>query len=172
MVHRARARILGAALAASLVLPIVPASAQALIQGMPDFKAYPLRDRVFGPGGAVTPDYVAPSETVLSFLTGTNGPKRGTIFGAASADLLCQQEQRPQITVLQAPAGVKLAVEPGTVLASSLDGGSTYCLNRPAAGTVVRAVGRVPKGGATVLLKVTYPHLGAWYIHEVQVPGR
>ncbi|HQS49024.1 MAG TPA: hypothetical protein PK706_21715, partial [Xanthobacteraceae bacterium] len=26
----------------------------------PDFNAYPLRDRLFGPGGAIFPDYVNP----------------------------------------------------------------------------------------------------------------
>lgn len=147
----------------------VGASTAGLAQSPPSFQEYPLRDRIFGPGGAVFPNYVTPSEPWIAYVTGSG---QGIAFGAATVDFICQAEQRPVITVIQPPAKGKVVVSPGTFVASRTDGGSTFCLGRPVSGAVVRYVGRPPKGGTQFAVRVTYPHLGAWYDHVVQVPGR
>lgn len=138
-------------------------------QSPPSFQEYPLRDRILGPGGAVFPNYVTPSESRIAYLTGTG---RGILFGAATVDFLCQAEQRPVITLLSPPASGKVVITPGTFMASRTDAGSTFCLGQPVSGAVVKYVGRPPKAGTQFALRVTYPHLGAWYDHVVQVPGR
>ncbi len=150
----------------------VGAASSALAQSPPSLQEYPLRERVFGSGGAVFPNYVTPSESSIAFLTGGAGGPKGAAFGAATVDFLCQTSQRPQITVLSAPAQGKVVVSPGTFTASRTDAGSTFCLGREVSGAVVRYVGRPPKGGAKIALRVTYPSLGAWYDHVVEVPAR
>ena len=45
------------------------------------------------------------------------------------------------------------------------------CLGQDLKGLVVRYKGRAPSGSA-VTLKVTYPFLGAWYVHTVPVGTR
>lgn len=162
------AALAAAALGAAAVCAPAPAAAQA----PPDFQAYPLRDRLLGPGGAVFPDYVNPSLPGIAYLTGTTGGPKGMVFGTATADMLCQASQRPVIQVLSGPPGARISVEPGTFTATRTDAGSTYCLGRPVSGAVVRYSGRVPKGGTTLTLRVTYPPLGAWYDHVVRVPVR
>lgn len=164
-----RLAVLGSLLGA---LAAVAAPAPAAAQAPPDFKSYTLRDRLLGPGGAVFPDYVNPSLPGIAYLTGTTGGPRGMVFGTATADMLCQASQRPVIQVLSGPPGARISVEPGTFTATRTDAGSTYCLGRPVSGAVVRVSGRIPKGGATLTLRVTYPPLGAWYDHVVRVPAR
>lgn len=153
-------------LAATLLMTLSPG---AFAQSPPSFQEYPLKDRVFGPGGAVFPNYVTPSESSIAYVTGT-GP--GIVFGAATVDFLCQAEQRPVITLLKPPASGKVQVQPGTFVARATDAGSTFCLGYPVSGAVVRYVGRPPRGGTQFVIRVTYPHLGAWYDHVVTVPGR
>lgn len=153
-------------LAASLLMAV---STGAMAQSPPSLQEYPLRDRVFGPGGAIFPNYVTPSESTIAYVTGAGG---GIAFGAATVDFLCQQEQRPVITVVRPPASGKVQIQPGQFVARGTDAGSTFCLGYPVNGTVVRYVGRAPKGGTQFTIRVTYPHLGAWYDHVVQVPGR
>lgn len=158
-------------LCAAFLLSLGAASG-ALAQSWTSFQEYPLSERIFGPGGAIFPNYVTPTESSIAYLTGGAGGPKGTAFGAATVDFLCQTEQRPKITVLSAPARGKVVVSPGTFIASATDAGSTFCLGRPVSGAVVRYVGRPPKGGARIALRVTYPHLGAWYDHVVEVPYR
>lgn len=164
-----RLAALGSVLGA-LAAVCVPSPAAA--QAPPDFQSYPLRDRLLGPGGAVFPNYVTPSLPGIAYLTGTTGGPRGMVFGTATADMLCQASQWPVIQVLSAPPKARVSVEPGTFTATRTDAGSTYCLGRPVSGVVVRYAGPVPKGGATLTLRVTYPPLGAWYDHVVRVPAR
>lgn len=147
-------------------------SSAALAQSPPSFQEYPLRDRIFGPGGAVFPNYVTPSIPGIAYLIGSSGGPKGTIFGTATADMNCQASQWPTVKVVSAPPTGKVVVQPGTFVASGTDAGSTYCLGRPVSGLVVRYVGRPPKGGARIALRVTYPPLGAWYDHVVNVPAR
>lgn len=163
--------------ALALVASVLPALAGA--DGLPTLESYPLRDRLFGPGGALFPNYSMPSEYGIAYMTASGaalasgGPAKAgrPIFAAATVDFICQAEQRPQITILSAPAGGKVVVAPAQFVATGTDAGSTYCLGRPVSGAVVRYIGRAPRGGTTVALRVTYPHLGAWYDHVVQVPG-
>ncbi|MEP9378575.1 hypothetical protein ABLE91_17805 [Aquabacter sp. CN5-332] len=158
-------------LSAAFLLSLGTASG-ALAQSWTSFQEYPLSERIFGPGGAIFPNYVTPSESSIAYLTGSAGGPKGTAFGAATVDFLCQTGQRPTIAVLNAPARGKVVVSPGTFIASGTDAGSTFCLGRPVSGAVVRYVGRPPKGGARIALRVTYPNLGAWYDHVVEVPYR
>lgn len=173
---------LSALILAASALPAL-AGADGQPTGLPTLDSYPLRDRIFGSGGAFFPNYSMPSEYGLSYMTASGaslapvGPTKAAakngrpIFAAATVDFICQAEQRPQITVLSAPAGGKVVVTPAQFVATGTDAGSTYCLGRPVSGAVVRYIGRPPRGGTTVALRVTYPHLGAWYDHVVQVPG-
>jgi len=160
----------GALVGAALLLLAAPAFAQS--GGLPTLQEYPLQNRIFGPGGAITPDYVMPPETRIAYMVGTDGGPKGTVFGAASVDFMCQQEERPQIKILSAPAHAKVTVSPGTFRASGTDAGSTFCLGRPVNGAVVRYIGSPPRAGGTVTVRVTYPHLGAWYDHVVALPAR
>jgi hypothetical protein len=159
-------RCLKTALVAAL---LALGAGSALAQSPPSFQDYPLRDRVFGPGGAIFPNYVTPSESRIAYMTGSGN---GILFGAATVDFLCQAEQRPVITLVKPPAQGKVAIVPGTFVATGTDAGSTFCLGRPVSGAVVRLVGRPPKGGMSLVVRVTYPHLGAWYDHRIEVPGR
>ncbi|OYX86477.1 MAG: hypothetical protein B7Y75_03205 [Azorhizobium sp. 35-67-5] len=171
-----------AAVPALTALPAL-AGADGAPTGLPTLDSYPLRERIFGSGGALFPNYSMPSEYGISYMISSGaalasgGPAKSAaksgrpIFAAATVDFICQAEQRPQITVLSAPAGGKVVVTPAQFVATGTDAGSTYCLGRPVSGAVVRYIGRPPRGGTTVALRVTYPHLGAWYDHVVQVPG-
>ncbi len=171
-------RVLRTALTA-VILSASALPALAGADGLPTLESYPLRDRILGPGGAFFPNYSMPSEDRIAYMTSIGAPltaagpaKAGRpIFAAATVDFICQAEQRPKITVLSAPAGSKVVVTPGQFVATATDAGSTFCLGRPVSGAVVSFVGRPPRGGATVALRVSYPHLGAWYDHVVQVPG-
>ncbi|MFG1423966.1 hypothetical protein [Roseixanthobacter liquoris] len=141
----------------------------------PDFNAYPLRDRLLGPGGAVFPDYVnppdegAPAGSPPAYVIG-GAP--GVLFGAGTADLLCQPAGRPQIKVISAPPGAKLSVGPGAFTVTGTDAGSTLCYGKPMVGNVVRISGKGPRAGGAVVLRVTYPPIGAWYDHQVNIPAR
>ncbi|TCT07571.1 hypothetical protein [Aquabacter spiritensis] len=157
---------------AALVAFLLGIPSPAFAQSPPSFQEYPLRDRILGPGGAVFPNYVTPSESSIAYLTGAAGGPKGIAFGAATVDFLCQTEQRPTITILSAPPRGKVVVTPGAFVATATDAGSTFCLGRRVEGAVVRFVGRPPKGGVKIALRVTYPHLGAWYDHVVEVPSR
>lgn len=169
--------VLAMALAAGLA-PAVVGATGAVAQTLPTFQQYPLRDRVFGSGGALFPDYSNPSEGGISYLTGT-GAGKGAIFAAGTADFNCQQTQVPTIKVLSAPPGAKVSIKYGSFVATGLDGGmsdlrggaTTKCFGQPVKGLVVRYKGpRAP--GQSVSLRVTYPTLGAWYDHVVPVPAR
>ncbi len=150
----------------------------AVAQTLPTFQQYPLRDRVFGPGGALFPDYSNPSEGGTSYMTGV-GSAKGAIFAAGTTDFNCQQTQVPTIKVLSAPAGAKIGIGFGRFVATGIDGGAlglnggatTKCVGQTLKGTVVTYKGpRRP--GETVSLRVTYPVTGAWYDHVVPVPAR
>jgi len=174
--------------ALALAAPLAVGASGALAQSPPTLEQYPLRDRIFGPGGAVFPDYVTPSEFGITYYTGAgstagkgggkgggeSGNKSGSnaIFGAATADFNCQQSQVPTIQVLSAPRGAKVSTGFGSFIATGRDGGAiTPCMGRPMKGTVVRYKGRAAPG-ESVRLRVTYPTLGAWYDHVVPVPAR
>ncbi|MFG1462335.1 hypothetical protein V5F77_05495 [Xanthobacter sp. DSM 24535] len=175
-----RALILGLALVAAAGAAQAQTQMQVLVPmgsggAPPDFNAYPLRDRLFGPGGAVFPDYVnpptegAPAGSPPAYVIGS-GP--GILFAAGTADLLCQPAGRPQIQVVRAPAGAKLSVAPGAFAVTGTDAGSTLCYGKPMVGNVVRLSGKGPRSGGAVVLRVTYPPLGAWYDHQVNLPAR
>lgn len=143
----------------------------ALAQSPPTLQQYPLSDRFFGPGGAVFPDYVTPTEYGTSFLIGGNG-SRSALFAAGTADMNCQQTQVPSIRVLSAPATGKVVIGYGSFRATGIDGGaSTLCVGRVAKGLVVSFKGKAAPG-ERIVLRVTYPPRGAWYDHTVAIPAR
>ncbi|MFS8038683.1 hypothetical protein ACI7BZ_17290 [Xanthobacter sp. AM11] len=162
---------LRAALSALAVsLGLAASAGAALAQSPPTFQDYPLRDRVFGPGGAVFPDYVTPTDSGIAYLTGLGG--KGSVFAAGTADFNCQQTQVPTIKVLSAPAGGKVTVRYGAFTATGIDGGlTTLCLGRALKGAVVSYKGKAAPG-AQIALRVTYPTRGAWYDHVVPVSPR
>ncbi|WP_234051769.1 MULTISPECIES: hypothetical protein [unclassified Xanthobacter] len=170
---RTALRLVLAALATPLALGAAATCAGA--QSLPTLEQYPLRDRVFGPGGAFFPNYVTPSQPGISYMIGM-GPAaqlpKGGIFAAGTSDYNCQQSQVPTIKVLSAPPGAKVSVAYGRFVATGIDGGATnLCVGHPAKGAVVQYKGRRAPG-QTVTLRVTYPSLGAWYDHVVAVPAR
>lgn len=143
----------------------------ALAQSPPTFQQYPLRDRLFGPGGAVFPDYVTPSEYGVTFMTGGSG-SRSALFAAGTSDYNCQQTQIPTIQVLSAPAGGKVQIRYGSFLGTAIDGGyTTRCLGQPAKGLIVSFKGKAAPGAA-IKLRVIYPPRGVWYDHVIPVPAR
>lgn len=147
------------------------AAGGALAQSPPTFQEYPLRDRVFGSGGAIFPDYVTPSEYGITYLTGGGGA-RAAMFAAGTADYNCQQTQVPTIQVLSAPAGGRVLLHYGSFTATGIDGGATtLCVGRPLKGVVVSYKGKAAPG-AQIALRVIYPTRGAWYDHVVPVPPR
>ncbi|MBS9477193.1 hypothetical protein [Ancylobacter radicis] len=142
----------------------------------PTFEEYPLLPRIFGPGGAIFPGYVAPidqnGDTRVSLLTGSGGRM---VFAAGTADTRCQTEQAPIITILDAPAGVKLSTDYGNFTVDAVQAGTSYCLGRVIQGTRVFVSGRLPRGGATATLRVAYPHAGRngrTYTQTVTLPAR
>lgn len=143
----------------------------ALAQSPPTFQQYPLNDRVFGPGGAIFPDYVTPSEYGVSFMTGGGG-SRSALFAAGTSDYNCQQTQIPSIQVLSAPPGGKVGIQYGRFIATGIDGGhTTKCLGQPAKGLIVSFKGKAAPG-STISLRVTYPPRGNWYDHVITIPTR
>lgn len=170
---RTALRLVLAALVAPLAFGVAAGGAGA--QTLPTFEQYPLRDRIFGSGGALFPNYSMPSQPGISYMIGS-GPgaqlPKGGIFAAGTSDYNCQQTQVPTIQVLSAPPGAKVTVSYGRFVATGIDGGATnLCVGQPAKGAVVRYRGRRAPG-QTVTLRVTYPSLGAWYDHVVPVPAR
>ncbi|MFG1432622.1 hypothetical protein V5F44_11875 [Xanthobacter sp. V2C-8] len=160
---------------ATLVLPLAIGATGAAAQSLPTLQQYPLRDRILGPGGAFFPDYVTPSYSGYSYMTGM-GPgarlPKGAIFAAGTVDYNCQQSQVPTINVVSAPPGAKVSVAYAPFTITGTDGGATTpCLGRPTKGAVVFFKGRRAPG-QSVTLRVTYPSLGAWYDHVVPVPAR
>lgn len=156
-----------AALAPAAVLP----AGGALAQSPPSLQEYPLRDRIFGPGGAVFPDYVTPSEYGVSFMTAYPGTRKA-LFAAGGSDNNCQQTQIPTIRVLSAPPGGKVLIGFGGFTATGIDGGfTTLCVGRPAKGLIVGFKGKAAPG-AQIALRVTYPPRGVWYDHVISVPPR
>lgn len=172
--RRAAACAASALRATSLLAGLLLATGAAGAQSLPSLQQYPLRDRVFGSGGAFFPDYVTPSDYSSSYLIG-RGSTKGAIFAAGTADYNCQQTQVPTITVLSAPQPAKVKVRYGSFLATGIDGGSgianTKCVGQTMKGMVVTYKGRAAPGD-TVTLRVTYPTLGAWYDHVVPVSAR
>lgn len=140
----------------------------------PDFQTYPLWERIFGFGGAIYPDYVAPpsykGQSKLAYLTG--GGTGRVVFAAATVDEFCQMAQAPDIKVLQPPAGGTLNFELGHFIAVRPDGGSHRCLGRQVEGWRVSYRGRAPRGGTTATLRVSYPYVGRSYTHVVAIPAR
>ena len=152
-------------LAAAALLGAGPGGAAA--QSPPSFQEYPLRDRLLGPGGAVFPNYVHPSEGRFTYVIG-KGSARGDIFAAGTVDFNCQQSQAPRIEVMSAPQGGQVSVRLANFTATGIDAGITKCVDQKVRGSVVSYRGpRRP--GATVTLRVIYPTLGAWYTHVVPV---
>ncbi|QRG05250.1 hypothetical protein EZH22_19390 [Xanthobacter dioxanivorans] len=165
-----RVRAALSALAMTAAALLIPAGS-ALAQSPPTFQEYPLRDRVFGPGGAVFPDYVTPSEYGVTFMTGGTGT-RSALFAAGTSDYNCQQTQIPTIQVLSAPPGGKVQIRFGAFTASAIDGGyTTRCLGRPAKGLIVSFKGKAAPG-SRIALRVIYPPRGVWYDHVIPVPAQ
>lgn len=157
-------------LAALAALAPLGLAAGAGAQSLPTLQQYPLRDRIFGSGGAFFPDYVTPSERGSSFYTGVAQGKRGAIFAVGTADFNCQQTQNPTIRVLAVPPGGRVFIAPGSFVATGIDAGTTRCLGRTLRGLVVTYKG--PRTPGRVSLRVTYPPRGAWFDHVVAVPAR
>ena len=144
----------------------------AAAQSLPTLDQYPLRERVFGSGGAFFPDYVTPSYSGITYVTGTGVGTKGAIFAAGTTDFNCQQTQVPTITVLSAPAKGRVTIGYGAFVATGRDGGAMNpCLGRTLKGLVVTYKGPAAPG-EQVTLRVTYPTLGAWYDHVVPVRVR
>ncbi len=159
------------ALAVAVSAGMLLAAEAALAQSPPTFQQYPLRDRVFGPGGAIFPDYVTPSEYGVSFMIGGGG-SRSAVFAAGTSDYNCQQTQIPTIQVLSAPPGGKVSIQYGRFVATGIDGGhTTKCIGQPAKGLIVSYKGKAAPG-STLKLRVTYPPRGEWYDHVVAIPPR
>lgn len=133
---------------------------------------FPLRDRLFGSGGFWSPNFVTPTDSTLTFITGTSGGPKGMVFGAAVVDTRCQNRQAPEIRVLAAPPGVKLSTRIASFQGAAVDTGPSFCVGRSVTGTVLTFTGRPPRHGATVRLRVIYPPMGAWYDHTVTLPVR
>lgn len=159
-----------ALLAGALLALGLPSLASA--QTPPTLQDFPLRDRLFGSGGFWSPSFVTPSDSTLTFITGTSGGPKGMVFGAAIVDSRCQNRQAPEIRVLAAPPGVKLSTRLASFRASAVDTGPSFCVGRTVTGTVLTYSGRPPRAGAMVRLRVIYPPMGAWYDHTVQIPAR
>lgn len=160
-----------ASLAVAISAGMLLTAGDALAQSPPSFEQYPLRDRVFGPGGAVFPDYVTPPEYGVSFMIGGGG-SRSALFAAGTSDYNCQQTQIPTIQVLSAPPGGKVGIQYGRFVATGIDGGhTTRCLGQPAKGLIVSFKGKAAPG-STIALRVTYPPRGAWYDHVITIPPR
>lgn len=155
------------------VLALCAASATgAAAQSLPTLQEYPLRDRVFGSGGAFFPDYVTPSYYGITYMTGTGAGTKGAIFAAGTTDYNCQQTQVPTIKVLSAPPRGRVTMGYGSFVATGRDGGAMNpCMGRTLKGVVVRYKGPSAPGDK-VTLRVTYPTMGAWYDHVVPVSGR
>jgi len=145
----------------------------------PTFQQYPLLDRLFGPGGAIFPGYTSPAMNSISYqrlalLTG--GGAGRVVFAAGMADTSCQPADAPTITVLSAPAGVNLSTDYGRFVATGNDAGSTYCFGRTLRGTRLVLVGRAPRGGGSVTLRVSWPRVGrnggTSYTHTVPLPAK
>lgn len=141
----------------------------AAAQSPPNFQQYPLKDRIFGSGGALFPDYSQPYERGTAYVIG-HGSRRGDIFAAGTVDYNCQQTQAPRIEVMSAPPGGKVSLRLGSFTATGIDKGLSRCIGQPARGIVVSYKGPRPPG-STVTLRVIYPTLGAWYTHIVKVGG-
>jgi hypothetical protein len=164
--------VLRAALSALAVSAgLVAFSGEGFAQSPPTLQEYPLRDRIFGPGGAVFPDYVTPNEYGTAYLIGGSGT-RSALFAAGTADFYCQQTQVPTIRVLSAPPGGQVFIRYGSFTARAIDGGATtLCLGRQAKGLVVSFKGKAAPG-SQITLRVTYPPRGVWYDHVIPVPAR
>lgn len=157
--------------ALALAAGVIATAGVAQAQTPPTFQQYPLRDRVFGPGGAIFPDYVTPSEYGVTYMIGGSGT-RSALFAAGTSDYNCQQTQIPTIQVLSAPPGGKVMIQYGSFIGRAIDGGyTTRCLGQPAKGLIVSFKGKAAPG-SQIALRVTYPPRGAWYDHVITVPPR
>lgn len=159
------------ALAVAVSAGLLVSAGAALAQSPPTFEQYPFRDRVFGPGGAIFPDYVTPYESGVSFMIGGGGSRKA-LFAAGTSDYNCQQTQIPTIQVLSAPPGGKVGIQYGRFVATGIDGGrTTKCIGQPAKGLIVSYKGKAAPG-STIKLRVTYPPRGEWYDHVITIPPR
>lgn len=159
------------ALAVAVSAGLLVSAGAALAQSPPTFEQYPFRDRVFGPGGAIFPDYVTPYESGVSFMIGGGG-SRSALFAAGTSDYNCQQTQILTIQVLSAPPGGKVSIQYGRFVATGIDGGrTTKCIGQPAKGLIVSYKGKAAPG-STIKLRVTYPPRGEWYDHVITIPPR
>lgn len=144
---------------------------EALAQSPPSLQDYPMRDRFFGSGGALFPDYSNPSERGTTFVTGGNGT-RASLFAAGTIDFNCQQTQVPTIRVLSAPPTGQVLVGFSRFTITGWDGGRpTRCTGQTTRGMVVSFKGKAAPG-SQVRLRVIYPPMGAWYDHTVTIPPR
>lgn len=153
------------ALAAAGLAAAVTASLPAAAQQPPSLQEYPLRDRFFGPGGAVFPNYVRPSVGGIAFFTGT---ARGAIFASGTADFNCQQAQVPNIRAIALPPGGRIRTRIAPFTLTGTDGGAGWgnrCVGRSMPGTVVTYKG--PRG--LVTLRVSYPPNNISTTHTLSV---
>lgn len=130
---------------------------------------YP-RDWYWGRSGLFSRDYVTPSFDEPGYLYGKASSGRSSsagkfLFGAATVDEYCQQDGSPVISILEAPAGARIATNIGSFQAAANDGGSKRCLGWVVRGTRVYYRGR----GGRVVLRVAYPNKWLTYDHVIAV---
>jgi hypothetical protein len=146
---------------------LVLASASADAQGF-----YP-RDWAYGRSGLFARDYITPYYDEPGYLYGNSSSARSTnagkfVFAAASVDERCQQDGSPQVTILEAPRGSRIATDLGRFVAVQNDGGSKRCLGATVRGTRIFYRGRSGHSDRLVL-RVVYPTTGLTYDHVIAV---
>lgn len=138
-----------------------------------DAQGYYPRDWAYGRSGLFARDYISPSFERPGYLFGNSSSARSTragkfLFAAASVDERCQQDGSPQVTVLEAPQGSRIATDIGHFVAAHNDGGSTWCIGKPVRGTRIFYRGSSGRGDR-IVLRVAYPTKGLIYDHVIAV---
>lgn len=141
--------------AAILMVAAAPASAQpGFFPG--DWLAG--RSGLFNRHFIVPPDDVMETASTGGWLTG--GRKGKLVFAAATVDSYCQQEQVPDIDIIERPRTGRVSVNLGGFRSTGVAGGSTYCLGRAVRGVRVFYSGSA-RAGERIVLRVRYPAYGA-----------
>lgn len=141
-------------IAAALLFAAAPASAQ------PGF--FP-NDWLAGRSGLFNRQYIVPPNDVLDVASDggwlTGGRKGKLVFAAATVDSYCQQEQVPDIEIVERPRSGRVSVNIGGFRSTGVAGGSSFCLGRSVRGARVFYSGR-GRPGDRIVLRVRYPNYG------------